>query len=88
MDLTMTITDALALAGGATPEGKANKVELRRGSGRRVINLSGDTQRIGDTSLRSGDQLFVPQRSWGSRNTGLVVAVIGTITSLAFLISR
>ena len=88
VDLTMTITDALALAGGATPEGKANRVELRRGHGRRVINLSGETQRVGDTSLRSGDQLFVPQRSWGSRNSGLIVAVIGTVTSLAFLISR
>lgn len=87
VDLTMSITDALALAGGATSEGKSGKVELRRGSERRVIDLSGNTQ-VGDTSLRSGDQLFVPQRSWASRNTGLVIGAIGTVTSLVYLIAR
>jgi protein involved in polysaccharide export with SLBB domain len=88
VDLTMTIPDALALAGGATSEGKANKVELRRGSSRTVVDLSGGTRRVGDLSLRSGDQLFVPQRSWLGRNAGLVVATLGTVTSLVWLIAR
>lgn len=88
VDLTMGITDALALAGGATPEGKANKVELRRGSVRRVIDLSGEARPLGDLSLQSGDQLVVPQKSWVSRNPGLLVAALGTVTSLAWLITR
>jgi polysaccharide export outer membrane protein len=88
VDLTMTIPDALALAGGATPEGKAGKVELRRGSARTVVDLSGAAQRVGDLSLRSGDQLVVPQRSWVSRNAGLILGAIGTATSLFWIVSR
>jgi polysaccharide biosynthesis/export protein VpsN len=88
VDLTMSITDALALAGGATSEGKSEKVELRRGSKRRMINLSGETEGVGDLSLRSGDQLVVPQRSWVSRNTGVVVGIIGTLASLGWLLAR
>jgi protein involved in polysaccharide export with SLBB domain len=87
VDLTMTITDALALAGGATPDGKSDRVELRRGGERKVIDLSGKT-RVDAASLRSGDQLFVPQKSWLSRNAYVVVAVIGTATSLAWFLTR
>ena len=88
VDLTMAITDALALAGGASSEGKSDKVELRRGSMRRMIDLSGETERVGDLSLRSGDQLLVPRRSWVSRNPGVLVATIGTLTSIVYLLAR
>ena len=88
VDLTMGITDALALAGGATPEGKDDKVELRRGSVRRVIDLSGQTPRVSDLSLQSGDQLIVPQKSWVSRNPALLVGILGTATSIVWLITR
>lgn len=88
VDLTMRITDALALAGGASSEGKSDKVELRRGSTRRMIDLSDKTERVGDLSLRSGDQLFVPSRSWVSRNPGLIVGTIGTLTSIVYLLAR
>ena len=87
VDQTMTITDALALAGGAAQDGKSDKVELRRGHERTTLDLSGNA-RIWDTALRSGDQLYVPQRSWFSRNTGLVMGAIGTVMSIVFFISR
>jgi protein involved in polysaccharide export with SLBB domain len=87
VDQTMTITDALALAGGPAQDGKSDRVELRRGGERTTLDLSG-TARVWDTPLRSGDQLYVPQRSWFSRNTGLVLGAIGTATSLVFLIAR
>jgi len=86
VDLTMAITDALALAGGASSEGKSDKVELRRGSMRGMIDLSGETKRVGDLSLRSGDQLVVPRRSWISRNPGVVVATFGALTTLVYLL--
>jgi protein involved in polysaccharide export with SLBB domain len=88
VDLTMTVTDALALAGGPTATGKTDKVELRRGSVHRVIDLSDGPRGLADLSLRSGDQLHVPEKSWASRNIGLVIAAIGTVTSLAFLVAR
>ena len=86
VDLTMAIPDALALAGGASSEGKSDKVELRRGSMRGMIDLSRETKRVGDLSLRSGDQLVVPRRSWVSRNPGVVVAALGTLTTLIYLL--
>jgi len=43
---------------------------------------------IADTPLRSGDELFVPQRSWLSRNAGLVLAGIGTALSIAYFVGR
>jgi protein involved in polysaccharide export with SLBB domain len=88
VDLTMTITDALSLAGGVTAEGKSDKVELLRGSKRYTVDLSGGIQKGGELSLRSGDQLVVPQRSWVSRNPGLIMGAIGTITSVVWLVSR
>jgi polysaccharide export outer membrane protein len=88
VDLTMSITDALALAGGATSDGQSNKVELRRGDTRTVIDLSKRAGPLRDLSLRSGDQLVVPQRSWVSRNPGLIVGTIGTLTSIVYLLAR
>jgi polysaccharide export outer membrane protein len=82
VDPTMTVADAVALAGGATGDGKINQVEVHRGSERIAVKLDSGT-RLSETPLRSGDQLFVPQRSWVSRNVGLVV---GTLTGVVGLI--
>jgi polysaccharide export outer membrane protein len=87
VDPTMTLAGALALAGGASPDGKKDQVELRR-QGERVPAKLGERARIADTPLRSGDELFVPERSWISRNFGLVLAGVSTATSLFFIISR
>jgi polysaccharide export outer membrane protein len=87
VDPTMTLADALALAGGAASDGKKDQVELRR-QGERVPAKLGERARIADTPLRSGDELFVPERSWISRNFGLVLAGVSTATSLFFIITR
>jgi polysaccharide export outer membrane protein len=84
VDPTMTVADALALAGGPSPDGKRDRVELLRGGERIVVRLE-PSARLGDTPLRSGDQLYVPSRSWISRNPGVVV---GTATFLTALIVR
>ncbi len=88
VDLTMSITDALALAGGASAEGVTDKVELRRDGKRYTVNLSQKPERTGELALRSGDQLVVPQRSWASRNTGVIIAAVGAVTSIAWLVTR
>lgn len=87
LDPTLTIADALALAGGASADGKQNNVELRRRGARIPVKLNLAT-RLADTPIRSGDQLVVPQRSWLSRNTGVVFGVISVGTSLAYLLFR
>lgn len=81
LDATMTVADAVALAGGATSDGKVDKVELRRGAQRVMVDL-GSRTRLSATPVQSGDQLFVPQKSWTSRNSGLVAAGITAMTTV------
>lgn len=80
VDPTMVVADALALAGGTTPDGRRDKIRLIRGGEVLTGNISQRT-RIADLPLQSGDQLYVPERSWISRN-GIVTAVISSGLSL------
>lgn len=87
VDPTMTVQDALALAGGAASDGKRNHVELLRGDQRIDTDLTlGST--VAQLRLRSGDQLFVPQRSWLSRNTWLVGSFIGATATIIAVVLR
>lgn len=74
LDPTMTLIDALAMAGGVMPDGRQDRVELRR-SGSVTLVLLNDAP-LADSPVRSGDQLFVPERSFVSRNASATVAMI------------
>ena len=78
---TETISDALAKAGGATPEGRPDRVELLRTGDREPITLQRDAV-LFRSGVRSGDQLFVPQRSWFARNSGPLVGAGITATAI------
>lgn len=82
VDPTMTVGDILALAGGITPDGNQKKVQLNR-DGRRLFGDLDQGTRLADTPLRSGDQLYVPYRSWLARNGYLV----GTLASAAVTVA-
>jgi len=88
VDPTMTVSDVMAMAGGVNSDGNANRVELIR-QGRRVsVKLSQQTL-ISESPVRSGDQLWVPQRSWLSRNAGVVAAALtGTALVVAAVITH
>ncbi len=84
VDQTMTVEDGLALAGGATPIGSPNHVELLRHGQKLPVRLTLRTQ-LTDSSIRSGDQLYVPERSWISRNPGVFVGIVSAVaTTLVF----
>ena len=76
VDPTMTIADVLALAGGADPNGNQDKLELIRGGARQPVRFTERTP-VGATAIRSGDELYLPERSWISRNGYIVGAMIG-----------
>jgi protein involved in polysaccharide export with SLBB domain len=84
LDPTMTVAMALAMAEGTTPEGRSDRVELIRDGERLIANINQRTK-IAELPIRSGDQLFVPERSWMSRNTGLVAALVSGAFSLVGL---
>jgi protein involved in polysaccharide export with SLBB domain len=81
VDASVTVADALALAGGASSNGKTDRVELRRKGKAIEVKLDKDT-RLADTPMQSGDQLYVPERGWISRNAGLVAAGLSAATTL------
>jgi polysaccharide export outer membrane protein len=85
VDPSMTFSDALALAGGASPEGRRDRVELRQGTTTTLIMLDQATH-IADLRLRSGDQLFVPQVGWLARNTWFISTLIGGVITVTTLI--
>lgn len=81
VDPTMTLADVIARAGGSTPQGNTKKFELRRGGERIKTTFTADA-RIADTPLRSGDQLFIPERSWFSRNTWVLAGALSASTTI------
>jgi polysaccharide export outer membrane protein len=88
VDQTMRVRDVLALAGGASAEGRTDRARLDRDGTSTEIDLS-TSPRADEVALRSGDQLSVPQRSWFARNTPLVAAIISVSGGLLFaLVAR
>lgn len=85
LDPTMTLGDALALAGGITESGDEEKIRIIRDDGPVVeTTLERDTPIVQE--LRSGDQILVPERSWISRHSSILVG--GVVSGLVFIVSR
>ena len=78
VDPYTTVANALALAGGPTPEARPDEVRVLR-SDRTLRTRVSERTVIADSPVESGDQLFVPDRGWTGRN----LAVISTVVSAA-----
>ena len=89
IDPTMTISDVLAVAGGTTSDGDPNRLELIR-AGKRIPGRIPRQSLVGESRVRSGDQIFVPERSWIRRNSGFLVgtAVTTGVSVVLALVTR
>ena len=83
VDPTMTLGDAIALAGGATSDGKLEDIKIFRGG--EQISSDLDTTVSVAEQVRSGDQIVVPERSWIERKGAVVIAAMVTATALIFV---
>jgi protein involved in polysaccharide export with SLBB domain len=79
---TMTVRDVLLEAGGPTMTGRTDRVELIRDGTVIQARLRQDVP-IVESPIRSGDQLYVPERSWLSRNTSAAVGIGSALLSFA-----
>lgn len=81
VDATISLADALALAGGITPIADPNKIQLVRDN---EIIAEGVDQAavIGASDIRSGDQIVVGQKSWLARNSGVVLGSLIAATAI------
>lgn len=87
VDVTMTLRDVIALAGGLTDIANVHTVTIVRGSTSRQVR---DWERGGPlaSDLLSGDQIVVGRTSWLSRNALAVVSAAGVLTSIIITIFR
>jgi polysaccharide export outer membrane protein len=87
VDVTTTLRDVIALAGGLTDIANVHNVTIVRGS--TAIRV-GNWERGGPlaSDLLSGDQIVVGRTSWLSRNALAVVSAAGVLTSIIITIFR
>jgi polysaccharide export outer membrane protein len=89
-----TIGEALARAGGTTPNGARNRVRVLRfqPNGQQqqlVVNLANPTQAEATLPVHSGDQIVVDRRKSFLRDIVLpTLGVIGSVASVGLLIDR
>ncbi len=81
VDQTMTLGDAVALAGGTTRDGKLDGIKILR-DGEEITSDLNISTRVAE-QIRSGDQIMVPERSWMSRYGHVIAAA--TISAAAII---
>lgn len=88
VDATISLAEALAIAGGITPEGDADDVRLIRDG--RVIEQDLDrATRVGEYGIRSGDHIVVAEKGWLERNPGaLIGSLIGALAGVTVALIR
>lgn len=89
LDVTMSVRDAIAVAGGITPSGNPEDISIVR-DGRTVELEGGETAALVASGLRSGDQIVVARRSWIALNAPYVISsgisLLGILSG--FLLAR
>lgn len=81
VDVSATLSDAIARAGGFTPSANRNDIRvIREGTTRRVSGWErGSTA---DLDLRSGDEIVVGRRAWLVLNVLPAISTVALITSI------
>lgn len=88
VDASLTVADALILAGGAAPDAKPRRVEIRLAGAGSGTPISMEVK-VWETAAGGTMQLHVPRRAWLRRNGAQFLlwgpALIGSIITLANL---
>lgn len=87
VDVSMTLRDVIARAGGIVDSGDDSQVDIIRGGERiHVPKWQDDVSLASD--LLSGDQIVVGKRSWLSRNLFSAVSSLALVTSIVLSLRR
>jgi polysaccharide export outer membrane protein len=87
LDPTVSLAGVIAMAGGATPSGDLNKIRVIR-DGRVIRERVAAGASLNSADVRSGDQIFVEQRSWFVRNSTFVISLLFSATSIVITLVR
>lgn len=81
VDLTMTLRDVIANAGGVTPQGDPSRVFLIR-DGERLRVGETELARFTAAELRSGDQVLIGRRNWFELNSLAIAGTAAVVVSV------
>jgi protein involved in polysaccharide export with SLBB domain len=87
IDLTLTLREVIAKAGGVTPEGNPSSIMIVRGDERIVLGRD-EYARFTTAQLRSGDQVVVGRRNWLSLNPLAAVSTATVVLSVILSVLR
>lgn len=75
VDATISLSEALGLAGGISSSGNEDDIRVIR-DGRTIHRALEQTTLVGTVDIRSGDQVVVGEKGWLARNPG---ALLGSL---------
>lgn len=87
LDATSGLAEALAMAGGVSETGHLGKVDLFR-NGQSVGRYDARTPATTSVALESGDLILVGERSWWSRNPGVIVSIVSSLLTVAVVLAQ
>lgn len=88
VDATISLSEALGMAGGITPAANANDIRVMRGE---AVVQSGLDQALalGVVDIRSGDRIVVGEKNWIARNSGaLLGSLVGAAAGITIALIR
>lgn len=87
VDPTISLAGAVAMAGGASPDGDLEKVRVVR-DGTTILDDVAVDSPLAAIDVRSGDQIFIERRGWVERNTNFLITAALSVTSIVVSILR
>jgi len=84
LDPTVTLSGAIATASGASPLGDLRRIRLVR-DGKTFAARVGGNETLNTLDVRSGDQIYVGERSWLDRNSAVLVGALLSTASAILL---
>jgi protein involved in polysaccharide export with SLBB domain len=75
LDPTVTLGGAIAMAMGANAQGDLRRIQIVRDGQTLLARVEADAT-LSDVDIRSGDQIFVGQKSWFVRHTPTLISTI------------
>jgi protein involved in polysaccharide export with SLBB domain len=73
VDPTISLSGAIAMAMGANPHGDLRRIRIVRGDQVLLARVSAE-QTLAAVDIRSGDRIFVGEKSWFARNSPAVIS--------------
>ncbi len=87
VDPTVSLAGAVAMAGGASPEGDLRNLRVVRGGALVLDGIRSETA-LASLDVRSGDEIFVGRRNWFSRNSQFVISAMLSLSAIIVTFSR